>query len=163
VTLSDDQVERYSRQILLPEVGGRGQERLLAARVTVTGDGPVAAHAATLLAAGGMGVVCTDGTADLVTIATGGVAGVVAQGCRVLTLVGRPCLACVRLDDPSDDRSAVLDQAIGALAAAEAMRVLLGLATGGRIHTLDLDRGVFTVRAFSQTAGCPACNATGPA
>lgn len=31
--LSDAQIERFARQIVLPEVGGRGQERLLGARV----------------------------------------------------------------------------------------------------------------------------------
>ena len=40
--MRDDQVRRYARHILLPELGGRGQERLLAAagvgRIAVTGD-----------------------------------------------------------------------------------------------------------------------------
>src|SRR5271155_652783 len=36
--LTDAQIERYSRQIILPEVGGRGQERLLAARLTILAD-----------------------------------------------------------------------------------------------------------------------------
>jgi len=40
--LTDAQIERYGRQIILPEVGGRGQERLLAARVAVAGAGPAA-------------------------------------------------------------------------------------------------------------------------
>lgn len=31
--LSDEEIERYSRQIVLPEVGGRGQERLEAAAI----------------------------------------------------------------------------------------------------------------------------------
>jgi molybdopterin-synthase adenylyltransferase len=157
VTLRDDQVERYSRQILLPEVGGRGQERLLAARVVVTGDGPAAAYAASLLAAGGAVVVVADGGADRLSIATGGVAGVVAQGHHVLTLVGRPCLRCATVDVPSGNRDFVLDQAIGALAAAEAMRVVLGIATGGRIQTLDPDRGAFAARALPETDGCTTC------
>ncbi len=38
MVLSDAQIERYSRQIVLPQVGGRGQERLLAARVTIAGE-----------------------------------------------------------------------------------------------------------------------------
>src|SRR5207245_2556553 len=51
----DAQIERYGRQILLPEVGGRGQERLLAARVAVAGAGPAAVAAVTLLGRAGVG------------------------------------------------------------------------------------------------------------
>ncbi len=55
--LRDDQVRRYARHILLPEVGGRGQERLLAAAVAVeVGPGRAAEVAAlTYLAAAGIG------------------------------------------------------------------------------------------------------------
>lgn len=57
MTLSDDQVRRYARHILLPDVGGRGQERLLAAAVAVeVGPGRAAEVAAlTYLAAAGVG------------------------------------------------------------------------------------------------------------
>lgn len=54
--LSDDQVLRYSRQILLPDVGGQGQERLLASGVALTGTGPAQAVAAAYLAAAGCSV-----------------------------------------------------------------------------------------------------------
>lgn len=53
--LSDARIERYSRQILLASVGGRGQEALLAARVVIVGDGTVARTAALYLAAAGVG------------------------------------------------------------------------------------------------------------
>lgn len=53
--LSDAQIERYSRQIILPEIGGTGQERLLAARVDVYGVGPLVAMAARYLAGAGVG------------------------------------------------------------------------------------------------------------
>ncbi len=36
--LTDAQIDRYSRQIIVPHVGGRGQERLLAARMVIAGD-----------------------------------------------------------------------------------------------------------------------------
>jgi molybdopterin/thiamine biosynthesis adenylyltransferase len=53
--LSDLQIARYSRQIILPAVGGRGQQKLLAARVAVIGDEEMAWTAASYLAAAGIG------------------------------------------------------------------------------------------------------------
>lgn len=55
--LSDAQIERYSRQIVLPEIGGRGQERLLGAVVAVAGAGALAAIAGRYLAGAGIGTL----------------------------------------------------------------------------------------------------------
>jgi hypothetical protein len=38
MSLSDAQIDRYSRQIIVPRIGGRGQERLLLARMLLIGD-----------------------------------------------------------------------------------------------------------------------------
>ncbi|HEV2169904.1 MAG TPA: hypothetical protein VGR40_03095 [Candidatus Binatus sp.] len=38
MTLTDAQIDRYSRQIIVPHIGGRGQERLLNARLLLVGD-----------------------------------------------------------------------------------------------------------------------------
>ncbi len=55
--LSDSQIERYSRQIILPQVGGKGQEKLLRARVLVNGSGPIQTTALLYLAAAGVGTI----------------------------------------------------------------------------------------------------------
>jgi len=57
MSLSDAQIERYGRQILLPEVGGEGQERLIRASVSVAGEHLGAEEAARYLAAAGVGRV----------------------------------------------------------------------------------------------------------
>ena len=58
--LRADQIRRYARQILLREVGGTGQARLLAGSAQVTGDGRAAEEAATYLAAAGVGRLVLD-------------------------------------------------------------------------------------------------------
>lgn len=59
--LREDQVQRYSRQILLREVGGKGQERLLGAALRVEGAGPAIDVALTYLAISGSSVVIQPG------------------------------------------------------------------------------------------------------
>jgi adenylyltransferase/sulfurtransferase len=50
-------MQRYSRHIILPEVGGAGQERLLAAKVFIVGAGGLGSPVGYYLAAAGIGVL----------------------------------------------------------------------------------------------------------
>ena len=67
MSLSDEQLERYARHIVLKEVGGGGQRQLLEARVTVVGAGGIGSPAIQYLAAAGIGAlrVVDDDTVSL--------------------------------------------------------------------------------------------------
>ena len=55
MALSDEELGRYARQIVLPQVGGVGQNRLKAASIAVVGAGGIGSAAVPALAGAGVG------------------------------------------------------------------------------------------------------------
>ena len=64
---SDDQIDRYARHLVLPEIGEEGQETLLGAKVLVIGAGGLGSPLLLYLAADGVEVSLNnvDGNADI--------------------------------------------------------------------------------------------------
>ena len=68
--MNDEQLLRYSRHILLPEIGIEGQQKLLASRALVIGAGGLGSPVALYLASAGVGslTICDDDDVDLTNL-----------------------------------------------------------------------------------------------
>ena len=68
--MNDNQLLRYSRHILLPEIGIEGQERLLGAHALLIGAGGLGSPIALYLASAGVGriTICDGDTVDLTNL-----------------------------------------------------------------------------------------------
>jgi len=68
--LTEKEVERYARHIVLPEIGGSGQQKLKAARILMVGAGGLGSAALTYLAAAGIGTlgIVDDDVVDLANL-----------------------------------------------------------------------------------------------
>ncbi|MBP0615955.1 HesA/MoeB/ThiF family protein [Jiella mangrovi] len=89
-TLSPSEIERYARHIVLPEVGGAGQQALKRARVLVIGAGGLGSPVALYLAAAGVGTI---GMADDDVVSLSNLQRQLLHGTPD---VGRPKLASAR-------------------------------------------------------------------
>jgi hypothetical protein len=171
--LSDAQIERWARQVVLPEVGGRGQERLLSSHVAVLGDDPTSRRAADLLRRAGVAVseggtderadVVVDFRTDRASVAAapeGPVVVAQTSGTRA-TLTVLPAARCsiCRDDEPGEATvpgplTACGLHALAALAASEALLVLLASAPRARRYTMDLATGELAATPLAP-ARCP--------
>ncbi len=70
IDLNDEQLLRYSRHILLPEIGIDGQQKLLAAHALVIGAGGLGSPVSLYLAASGVGriTLCDHDKVDLTNL-----------------------------------------------------------------------------------------------
>jgi hypothetical protein len=141
VPFSPDEIERYARQVQLPEWGAAGQERIRAAGVVVHGMGPAAETAIRYLAAAGVGAMLIDET---LLAGPGQIASAVNANIRIesgtppwrisapdFTPPPRPHYA-IRIDNGWADDLWVVEatedrDAVGAACAVEALKAILGL------------------------------------
>ena len=125
--MREEELQRYGRQILLRELGGRGQRRLMEAKVEARGDSPAMESAVTYLRAGGTQV--GEGGSVLLTTQPSSAPGavVVVRG-GVAWKSAAACTACwekLLAALPSSAGPSVL---VGSLAALAVQRLILGWA-----------------------------------
>jgi adenylyltransferase/sulfurtransferase len=89
-TLSNEEVARYSRHLIMPEVGVEGQRRLKAARVLMIGTGGLGAPVGMYLAAAGVGTL---GVVDFDVVETSNLQRQIIHGTKD---VGRPKIESAR-------------------------------------------------------------------
>jgi hypothetical protein len=165
--LRDADVERYARQVIVPEIGARGQARWLAARVAVRGGGPLAARTADLLRRAGVTPTDDARTADAAVLLGADHAPVGTIPVLVAELRGRSatltvlpegtCPACApptAAPGPcgTDALAVCTAHALAALAATEALLVLLDPTRLARRYTIDTDGGTFRADPLPRSA-----------
>ena len=176
--LSDEQIERYSRQILLPRIGAEGQRTLLCAHARLSGSSAVTTIAGAYLQAAGVRVALEAGapiSAENVAVAriatgTDGVSASAASCQVAATFTMARAIAAVSGDgcwrcalppaEATADASAgdVLEPAAagvaGALQAYLAVGALLGETDRAQRWVFDLERGTVERQALAEPPSC---------
>lgn len=122
--MREEDIQRYGRQILLRELGGRGQRKLMEARVEVHGDGPALDGAVTYLRAGGT-LVGEGGSVVLATQARATPKALVVLGDGVAWKRADACPACFERTVASLPAASAAPVLVGSLAALTAQRLIL--------------------------------------
>ncbi|MCC7271216.1 MAG: molybdopterin-synthase adenylyltransferase MoeB [Alphaproteobacteria bacterium] len=120
IELTDAQLERYARHVILDEVGEAGQARLLAARVLVVGAGGLGAPVLLYLAAAGVGhlTIVDPDTVDLSNLQR----QVIHSTATVGTPKAESAAAAIRRLNPDIE----VDARIGRITGADAARTIAG-------------------------------------
>ncbi len=119
-TLSNDEIRRYSRHLLLPEVGIEGLRKLKAARVLCIGAGGLGSPAAMYLAAAGIG------TLGLVDFDTVDFSNLQRQILHTTQEVGRPKLESARRRLTALNPEVRIETHETALSSGNALEILAG-------------------------------------
>jgi hypothetical protein len=174
MTLTDAQIDRYSRQIIAPHIGGRGQEHILAARMLLVGDARDIDTPRAYLAGAGVGTIVTvaDESPGRVDLALA-IIGTEAARKILNEIIGNrdvQALIIARLDAPGrisvvpDGHSvdASMLTAVGTrseaadfiamLATAEVFKLLAGYAESPSPATIEFDGYATTVRVHARPA-----------
>ncbi|WP_425058160.1 hypothetical protein SCACP_28080 [Sporomusa carbonis] len=154
--LTDQQLERYSRNILLSQVGGKGQKKLLAAKVLIIGAGGLGTPAAQYLAAAGVGTI---GIAD----------ADIVDRTNLQRQSDAPCFRCIFTNPPPAGSAPTCGEAgvlgpvvglMGTLQAIECLKYLLGIGrlSVGRLLILDAELLELYDVDLKKRADCPVCS-----
>lgn len=147
--MREEDIQRYGRQILLKELGGRGQQKLLSRHVEAHGDGPGLRDALTYLQVGGTPLAGTGVPVLLIADAPVPATGdVVVLGQGVAWRRADACEACWALTHPRLSPTKDESVTLGSLAALTVQRLVLGwgdalglvLHDGARLETVTPPR-----------------------
>src|SRR5471030_2020349 len=186
MSLSDEEVERYARHIVLREVGGTGQAKLRAARVLVIGAGGLGSHAFRITAGNALELISrydivADGSDNFATRFLVNDACYFAQRALVSAAVTefdgqlstfktRPCYRCLFPEAPppgtvqSCSETGVLGAAAGVMGTLQALEVIkqitgVGESMAGRLLIYEALTTRFRTVTFKPDPDCALCSA----
>src|SRR5436190_1396871 len=168
--LSHEEILRYSRHLILPDVGVEGQQKLKAARVLLVGAGGLGSPAALYLAAAGVGTL---GLVDFDVVDKPNVYGSMFRfegQASVFYARQGPCYRCLYSEPPPPGLVpscaeggvlGVLPGIIGSIQAMETIKLILGAGQPliGRLVLFDALKLQFRELKLEKDPECPVCGA----
>ena len=171
--MKDEQLLRYSRQIMLPQMDVAGQQKLIDATVLIVGMGGLGCPAAMYLAAAGVGhlIIADDDLVELTNLQR--------QVAHSQSMIGEPKVVSaqqtllglnpdLKITAHGDDENACCSEngvmaplvgIIGAVQAMEAIKLLTGIGESltGRLLLLDASTLQWREMRLPRDSSCGAC------